>query len=896
MRYNHAHPMMENPVTSRFTPGAQLGPYRIEAGLGAGGMGEVFRARDTRLNRTVAIKVLPSDKTADPERKRRLLQEARAASALNHPNIVTLHDIAHDSGVDYLVMEYVAGTSLDRIITATGLPVAEALGYGTQIASALAAAHAAGIVHRDIKPANVIVTAESQVKVLDFGLAKLTEGTATGALSEAQTQHSALTEAGMVLGTVAYMSPEQASARPVDHRTDIFSLGVVLAEMLTGQRPFQGKSNVETMHAIINDPAPVLANQPPELEEVLAKALAKDAKDRYQHAGDLALDLRRFKGAWETKSLPSMRPAADATPAKRGRTRVWATATVLGAIIGVAGWFMRGTPEAMENPLANAKFTRLTDFEGIERDAAISSDGKFVVFASDRDGPFDLWLSQITSGRFVNLTQGKEPNLDTVLRIAGFSTDGSDVWFHNASGQTPIRIMPFMGGPSRIFLGKAEAKRNPINVAWSPDGQRIVYHTSDDGDPLFVADRTGGGARQIFIDPDRVRHNHYPIWSVDGEWIFFVHGFPDVGEMDLWRIRPEGGEPERLTQHNSVVSYPAQIDRRTLMYVARDQDGSGPWLWALDLARKATRRVSFGLEKYTSVAATADGRRLAATVSNPTAGLISVPILDRIAGEQDVKPFSVATVRALAPRFRGSDLFYLSSRGTGDGLWRYQNGQALEIWKGADGALLEPAAVSPDGRRVAIVLRRSGRLRLNLMTADGSPLQPLAETIDIRGAADWSPDGNWIVTAGSDMDGSGLFKIPVSGGSPVRLAKVPSSNPAWSPDGNLIVYTGANLSANAPLLAMRPDGTPVELPAIEIRREGQRVRFLPGGKGLIYMQGVQRSQDFWLLDLATKQTRPLTHLNNSAAMLTFDITPDGKQIVFDRLRENSDIVLIDLPK
>jgi len=490
--------------------GQQLGSYEITSLLGKGGMGEVFRAKDTRLNRTVAIKVLPPDKTSDPERKRRLLQEARAASALNHPNIVTLHDIANDSGIDYIVMEYIAGTSLDRLITPNGLPLSEALAYATQIATALAAAHAAGIVHRDIKPANVIVTAESQVKILDFGLAKLAEGAASDALTEVRTQHSALTEAGMVLGTVAYMSPEQASARPVDHRTDIFSLGVMLSEMLTGQRSFQGKSNVEMMHAIINDAAPPLPNQPPELEDILAKAIAKDPKDRYQHAGDFALDLRRFKSAWETKSLRSVRRVPDSSPAKRGRNWIWAAAAIVGAVIGAAGWFTHGVPETAENPLANAKFTRITDFEGAERVGAISSDGKFVVFASDREGLFDIWLSQVTTGRFINLTQGKELNLDTPLRVAGFSGDGSQIWFHDAPAENPIRIMPLMGGPSRIFLGKADAKRNPINVAWSPNGERLVYHTSDDGDPLFIADPTGAGARQIFIDPDRIRHNHYP--------------------------------------------------------------------------------------------------------------------------------------------------------------------------------------------------------------------------------------------------------------------------------------------------------------------------------------------------------------------------------------------------
>ena len=225
-------------------------------------MGQVFRARDTRLGRIVAIKVLPHDRVTDPERKRRFLQEARAASALNHPNIVTLHDIASDNGIDYLVMEYVEGKSLDKKIPSKGLPLAEALDYAAQIASALAAAHAAGIVHRDIKPGNAVVTSEGQVKVLDFGLAKLMERPAPGPDGETQTQGSGPTEAGTVMGTVAYMSPEQASARPLDHRTDIFSLGVVLYEMIAGKRPFRGASHVETMHAILHDPAPALSGQP----------------------------------------------------------------------------------------------------------------------------------------------------------------------------------------------------------------------------------------------------------------------------------------------------------------------------------------------------------------------------------------------------------------------------------------------------------------------------------------------------------------------------------------------------------------------------------------------------------------------------------------------------------
>jgi Tol biopolymer transport system component len=411
-----------------------------------------------------------------------------------------------------------------------------------------------------------------------------------------------------------------------------------------------------------------------------------------------------------------------------------------------------------------------------------------------------------------------------------------------------------------------------------------------------VADRTGANERRLLVDkPDT--HNHYLVWSLDGKWIYFVKGVQATYDWDLWRIAAAGGEPERLTEHRSEVGYPAPIDAHTVLYVARDHDGSGPWLWALDVDRKQTRRLSVGLQRYTSLAASADGRRLVVSEANPTANLWTVPILDRVAEERDVAPFATPpTVRALMPRFGGSSLFYLSSRGEGDGLWRYQDGQSLELWKGSDGALLAPPAVSPDGRRAAIGLRRDGGLRLHVVSADGADKWQVAPSIDVRGTASWSPDSKSIVTHGIDSKGPALFQIPLEGGDPKRLIEGPALNPVWSPQGDVILYSGPNVSALAPLRAMRPDGTPIELPDIKLRVEGERYRFLPNGRQVVYMQGLLPSQDFWLLDLATKKQRPLTRLSGGAAMRTFDVTPDGKHIVFDRVRENSDIVLIDLAK
>jgi Tol biopolymer transport system component len=579
---------------------------------------------------------------------------------------------------------------------------------------------------------------------------------------------------------------------------------------------------------------------------------------------------------------------------RHGRLYWFLAAALLPAAGGVTGWLAHRPSAAEANPLANATFTRLTDFEGVERDAAISPDGRFVAFLSNRSGPLDIWVTQVGTGSAVNLTQGKTGNLDGLVRALGFSGDGSQVWFHEADVTTPLRILPLMGGAPRVFLASSPVKTPPWNAAWSPDGNRLVYHTADGGDPMFVADHTGASPRQILINNPGI-HNHYPVWSRDGQWIYFVRGSPTTSQMDLWRISPNGGEPERLTQHNSEVSSPAPLDLRTVLYVARDRDGSGPWLWALDVNRKTTHRITFGLEKYTSVAASADGRHLAATeASGLIPSLWSVPILNRVAEERDAKPYPVGTVRALGPRFGGTSLFYLSSRGTGDGLWRFQDGQTTEIWKGSDGALLDPPAVSGDGRRVAITLRRSGKLTLHLATAEGNEFRPLGESIDISGAADWSRDGQWIVTGGTDNHSPGVFKIPVSGGMPVRLTTGEASNPVWSPAGNLIVYAGENVGFFAPLLAVRPDGTPVKLPSIEVLREGVRVRFLPNGSGLVYLQGLPSAQNLWLLDLATMKTRELTRLNNAGAIRSFDISPDGN-IVFDRLRGNSHVVLIDLP-
>ena len=337
-------------------------------------------------------------------------------------------------------------------------------------------------------------------------------------------------------------------------------------------------------------------------------------------------------------------------------------------------------------------------------------------------------------------------------------------------------------------------------------------------------------------------HNHNPVWSPDGEWIYFMHGEDPTIDMDVWRIRPSGGSPERLTEQHAFMNSLAPLDARTLLYVARQADGAGPWLWTLDVTSKVTRRVTSGLEQYTSVSASWDGRRVVATVANPTAGLWRVPLLpDGQAGDNDVRAYPVRTMRAVAPRFgKEGTLFYLSAQvGRGDGLWREQNEYALEIGKGVYTALSEPPAASRDGERVAIIVTQQGKRHLVIMAADGTNAKTLAASVDIQGtigqsAADWSPDGSCVVAGGIGPQGPALYKIPTDGSAPVPLVLGTATNPVWSPtDDKLIVYAGPLVAGQVKLLGVTPDGTRVSMPDVSVRSGAYR--FLPDGTGFVYL-------------------------------------------------------------
>ena len=869
--------------------GRRIGVYHLQTLLGKGGMGEVYRARDTRLGRDVAVKVLPRAFTADPDRLARFEREARVLASLNHPHIGTIHGLEESEGVRALVLELVEGETLADRLLRGAVAIPDALAMARQIADALEAAHDKGIVHRDLKPSNIKITPDGVVKVLDFGLAKGGTEVSGYDLTQSPTISIGNTHDGVILGTAPYMSPEQARGQAVDKRTDIWAFGCVLLEMLTGRVVFRGDTVSDTIATILQrepDWAALPAATPRSIDRLLRRCLEKDSKRRLRDIGEARIEID------ETISRPAP-PEAPATQ-ERGQPSRWraftlgALAVAVVAALAVALWPRSAPQSVWSNPLENARFTRLTDFPGTEAFADISPDGRFIVFRSDRagDGEWDLWLSQVGTGTFRNLTQDLPPlTPGNSVRLAGFSGDGSQVWFRTA-GRT--MTMPLLGGTPRPYLGERAS-----SPTWSKDGSRMAYFNQAAGDPIFVANQTGGESRQIHADPAPF-HNHNLVWSTDGQWIYFVHGYAETDEMDVWRIRPSGGAAERMTQRNAAATFLTPIDSRTLLYVARDEDRSGPWLWALDVESKNSRRVTAGLEQYTSVAASYDGRRVVATVVNPSASLWSVPLLDRVAADSDMKPYPLPTVRALWPRFDKTSLYYLSALGTGDGLWRFRDGEASEIWKGSDGALDQPPAVSPDGRSAAVVLRKDGKRQLWVMTTDGADARAFALSINVLGAADWSPDGRWIVTGGQDEKGLGLFKLPIDGGAPIRLVNEFASDPDWSPDGTLIVYAGGVVAGRKQLFAVRPDGSAVSFPQIYQRADRRDFRILPDGKGLVYVP-LDKQSDFWIIDFSSKNTRPVAHFTGVSGIRGFDITPDGKQIVFDRVRENSDIVLIDLP-
>ena len=431
------------------------GDFEILAKLGEGGMGVVYKARDSHLDCLVAIKVLPADRVADPDWRRRFVQEAKAASALNHPGIITIHDIAQHNGIDFIAMEFVEGHTLDHLVQRRGLPVGEAIGYAVQMADALAAAHAAGIVHRDLKPANVVVAANGRVKVLDFGLAKLIDPVQLAGHGEAPTMtvSAPATDRGVVVGTVAYMAPEQAAGTLVDARADIFSFGAVLYQMVAGRRAFQGDSPLSTLTAVMREePTPLrqlLADIPLELERVVTRCLRKDPERRWQSMADIKVALRELKEESDSGRLA----APGQIAARKPRTWLVLTLGALGlvgvaAVLGARLWRLRADRPAP--PTVALTAVPLTTYQGREREPTFSPDGNSVAFAwnGETENNWDIYIKLIGPGPPLRLTTDTAPDVSPA-----WSRDGRSIAFIRAhGGRATVVVVPALGGPERQVL------------------------------------------------------------------------------------------------------------------------------------------------------------------------------------------------------------------------------------------------------------------------------------------------------------------------------------------------------------------------------------------------------------------------------------------------------------
>ena len=885
-------------------------------------MGEVYRARDTKLGRDVAIKVVADVFLSDTERLARFEREARVLATLNHPHIGAIYGVEEADGVRGLVLELVEGATLAERLALRPLPIQEALTVARQIADAIEAAHEKGVIHRDLKPANIKITPDGIVKVLDFGLAKVfaEEGSGNDAsLAQPITIEGTIerTREGVIAGTAAYMSPEQARGKAVDKRTDIWAFGCVLYEMLTARPAFSGGETLSvTIAAILDrelDTSDLPAQTPVSIRRLLQRCLEKDPKRRLRDIGDARLEIEEALGiivspggpaASEPVSRDRQPTASPKREAAKAARRGWWAAAGAGLLVigGAATWQFQRSEYFWRNPLEGANVTTLTDFAGAEHHAAISRDGKFVTFLSDRDGTWDAWATQVGIGDFHNLTKGSVRELrNPGTRTVGFHPDGASVilW-----GRVPDSTrgglvnaglaVPTMGGALRPYLpGISE-------LDWSPDGRRIVYHPPSEGDPLVVTELDEKSGRQIYV-ARKGFHNHFPVWSHDGAFIYFVHGLVHglpLDESDVWRIRPTGGEPERLTFHDSRVTFPTLLSNRTLLYLATDGDGSGPWIYAMDVERRVPHRISTGVEEYMSLAASTDGRRLVATVSRSTAGLWRVPIAERVIDESGATPISLPTRRGLSPRVGPGYIIYRARKAGNDGLWKLATGGApTELWNGHDGRAVAGPAIAPGGQRLAFSVQRGGRTQLYVMNADGTDARRVGGELDVRGAPAWSPDGLWLAVAGANRDGEPqLFKIPVGGGTPVLLVKEYSVDPVWAPSGQFLVYSGADVGTTFSVKAVNADATHRELPNLILTRGARRLAFLAGEDALVILKGDVSHKEFWLVNLKSGLERQLTNLGREFAIGDFDVSADGREIIFDRTRDESDIVVFDLTR
>ena len=748
--------------------GRQVGPYKIHSLLGVGGMGEVYLAQDPRLDRAIALKILPTELASDPDRIRRFIREARAASGLKHPNVATIYEIGKSDEFHFIAMEYVEGQTLADKISGRPLPIAEIVDIGIQVADALDEAHRKGITHRDIKPANLMLTSREQVKILDFGLAKVTrpEGQAMG--SDISTVVK--TETGVVMGTVQYMSPEQVLGKEVDHRTDIFSLGVVLYEMATGRLPFTGTSSSETMDRVLHGQPEAIArfnyNVPAELERIIRKCLEKDRERRYQSARDLLIDLKNLK-----RDSDSGKAAEVLSRRERWEERLtfrrphwrWAWVALLPVLVaGFFGW-QRWNPARPPRPLragsgteesqtllTHATFTQLTDQPGPELFPSLSPDGKSFVYASAISGNWDIYLQRVGGKIPVNLTKDS-PFADTHPAI---SPDGERIVFRSEREGGGIFVM---GATGESVKRLTDFGHNP---AWSPEGTEVLcaiegIETRPETRLITVSQlwsvNVSTGEKRLITKGDGVQ----PHWSPHGHRIAYWARHRE-GQSDIWtvpaRAQSNAGAPVPVTNDAYLDWNPVWSSEGNYLYFLSDRGGSRN-LWRVRIDEESGKvlgqpePVSLPSSHTGHVSLSGNGRRIAyvqqASISNLQKAefdpsretIVGQPVWLTQGSKQLRSPDFSPDGQWLTFTSRGKqeDLFIIRTDGTG--LRQLTDDIHSDRWP----------RWSPDGKWIAFYSTRSGKSEIWIINPDGSGLQQLTHGSDGEASYPvWSPDGKHL--------------------------------------------------------------------------------------------------------------------------------------------------------
>jgi len=770
--------------------GTRLGSYEVIAPLGAGGMGEVYRARDKRLGREVAIKVLPESFLADRERLARFEREARLLATLNHQNIAQIYGL--DGQPPFIVMELVAGDTIaDRLIGNRGMPVADVLPVARQIIDALDAAHEKGIVHRDLKPANIKVTPEGVVKVLDFGLAKADDGERSASdLSQSPTITSDHTRDGVILGTASYMSPEQARGKVVDKRTDIWAFGCVLFEMLTGRRAFPGETVSDTIGAILHSEPEwnaLPAGLAPRVRELLKRCLQKDARLRLRDIGDARYEL-------DATPEITFTPSASDLPVARTALPWFIAALGVIAAAGAVGWSSFGRAAAAPTAPHLSPAVRITNTPNSEFGPAISPDGKWVAYYANANGRTDLMVKFLDSGSTLNLTRGLTMELPTRAGIGGIaiSPDGSTIAFAARPDPTQAGYdtwtMPGpAGGSPRKLLGAIGS------VQWSPDGKQLIYPVggSTSGDALGIAS-FDGTHQGIVVPREAGRHIHWPAWSRDGRYVYFIYTYDSwhAEPAEIYRVAIGGGKPEPVVQTVRRAIYPVPIVGGGLLF-AGNPNSLDLGLWWQKTPGMAPVALTNGIGEHMEMRISDDGKRVISTLVNVRQSLVSIPI-DGTSHElrQVTDGFSGDLFPSVD--FHTGRMVFSSSRSGHRNLWIANSDGSDATPLTTETAIDDNPAFSHDGQQIAFVSDRGGERGIWVMNAQGGAPRLLARVTALDQLA-WSRDGSRIFFSRPGGDLPSLASVNVVDGRVEAVGTGGGIAPAWSPTQDILAYVDINI-------------------------------------------------------------------------------------------------------